>query len=316
MRNNVIASCMAMLSISALVGCSSNVEPPNDMAISLLAIPGVAAPVPRMIPVRNLDSSQYTGTINWSPMNSGVFAASATYSAEITLTPKAGYTFEGVAANTFTVDGAVSVAHSTNSGVVNAIFSYADASYVLFSNTKLDVFLKSDGDYVLSYYDDAGNLLVSATVTPNNTPQDLFTAGGTTKVLEVQADNTIKLSEMSGSGYHQYLIAATGLTIEMDSTAGTLDTYLRFVDQASGSYKYSAIIQAGTPTYRIHFLGGALPDVNIVQSLNDDENIYTYDTNTGFAVGEKTWFVKFQAEHYHIANIREGYLLNNASYNS
>ena len=72
------------------------------------------------------ESDQYTGTVSWSP-NDSAFAASTTYTATITLTPKSGYTLTGVTANFFTVAGASTVSNSADSGVITAIFPATEA---------------------------------------------------------------------------------------------------------------------------------------------------------------------------------------------
>jgi hypothetical protein len=64
----------------------------------------------------------YTGTVSWSgALTDGKFPAATTYTATITLTPTAGYTLTGVAANFFTVAGAL-VSHSADSGAITAVF--------------------------------------------------------------------------------------------------------------------------------------------------------------------------------------------------
>lgn len=91
--------------------------------IDIAAIVGVTAPVKGATPVDVIsENAQYTGTVSWSPTVSGTFAASTIYTATITLTPKAGFTLEGVAANFFTVAGATDVSNNANSGIVTAVF--------------------------------------------------------------------------------------------------------------------------------------------------------------------------------------------------
>ena len=86
------------------------------------AIGGVTAPVVGETPVTAItEGKQFTGTVTWSPGGS-TFAASTVYTATITLTPKAGYKLDGVAANFFTVAGATNVSNGANSGVVTAVF--------------------------------------------------------------------------------------------------------------------------------------------------------------------------------------------------
>jgi prepilin-type N-terminal cleavage/methylation domain-containing protein len=90
--------------------------------IDIAAIPGVTAPVTGAAPVTAITpTAQYTGTVSWSP-SASTFAGGTVYTATITLTPKAGYTLTGVAANFFTVAGATSHTNSANSGLVTAPF--------------------------------------------------------------------------------------------------------------------------------------------------------------------------------------------------
>ena len=88
------------------------------------AIGGVTAPVVGETPVTAItEGKQFTGTVTWSPdLVDGKFGPQTVYTATITLTPKAGYKLDGVAANFFTVAGAASVSNEANSGVVTAVF--------------------------------------------------------------------------------------------------------------------------------------------------------------------------------------------------
>jgi len=122
------------LAVATLVfmGCPNPVtDPPaSDKAVTLLAIPGVICPVIDEIPVTAVDTSQFTGTVNWSPTVSGTFVTNTVYTATILLTPKSGYILAGVAANSFTIDGASSVNHNANSGEVTAMFPSTSATSV------------------------------------------------------------------------------------------------------------------------------------------------------------------------------------------
>ncbi|MCL2151438.1 MAG: CotH kinase family protein [Oscillospiraceae bacterium] len=95
----------------------------SAQTVNIAAIPGVTAPVAGAAPITTIaETAQYTGTVTWLPAVSGTFAYNTAYTATITLTPKAGYTLNGVAANFFTVAGAASVSNAANSGVVTAVF--------------------------------------------------------------------------------------------------------------------------------------------------------------------------------------------------
>lgn len=96
-----------------------------EAVVDIQAIEGVGVPTRGEVPVTTIvPTDQYTGTIVWSPTVSEgeAFAADQAYTATITLTPKAGYTFEGVSANFFTVAGATSVSQDANSGLITATF--------------------------------------------------------------------------------------------------------------------------------------------------------------------------------------------------
>jgi len=90
--------------------------------INISAIQGVTVPVRGGTPVTTITATdQYTGTVTWNG-SPATFAGSTTYTATITLTPKPGYTLQGVAGNFFTVAGATTVSNSVNSGVITATF--------------------------------------------------------------------------------------------------------------------------------------------------------------------------------------------------
>ena len=90
--------------------------------INIKAIQGITVPENGTSPVTAITgTAQYTGTVTWSP-NDTIFAPGTAYTATITLTPKSGYTLQGVGANFFTVAGANSVSNTANSGVITVVF--------------------------------------------------------------------------------------------------------------------------------------------------------------------------------------------------
>jgi uncharacterized repeat protein (TIGR02543 family) len=97
-----------------------------DTPVSIAAITGVTAPVCGAAPAAVIiETAQYTGTVTWNPAHNP-FAASTVYTATIILTPKAGYTLNGVAENFFTVVGATAT-HAANSGIITAEFPVTGA---------------------------------------------------------------------------------------------------------------------------------------------------------------------------------------------
>ena len=120
---------------STLITISAVTAPSRELTVAIFgleeaervtvtepAIGGVTVPVVGEKPVTAItEGKQFTGMVTWSPEVS-TFAASTVYTATITLTPKAGYKLDGVAANFFTAAGATSVSNGANSGVVTAVF--------------------------------------------------------------------------------------------------------------------------------------------------------------------------------------------------
>jgi hypothetical protein len=106
-------------------GVITAVFPKTHTTIGMANITGVTVPRVGDNPVTSIDNLQYTGSILWKTADgvahTGVFANFNIYTATITLTPKTGYTFAGVAANFFTVAGATTN-NPPNSGVVTATF--------------------------------------------------------------------------------------------------------------------------------------------------------------------------------------------------
>jgi hypothetical protein len=98
--------------------------------VTIKAIPGVVKPEIGAVPVTTaIDTLEYTGTISWSP-SASIFAGSTVYTANIVLTPKAGFTFTGVTANFFTVAGATAT-NNANSGNVSAVFPATAANMTI-----------------------------------------------------------------------------------------------------------------------------------------------------------------------------------------
>lgn len=81
----------------------------------------VTTPETGKTPVLDFTGSNYTGKVVWSP-EASTFAASTVYTATVTLTPKEGFTFDGIPENFFKRSGATSVANAANSGVVTIVF--------------------------------------------------------------------------------------------------------------------------------------------------------------------------------------------------
>jgi hypothetical protein len=117
---------IAAFAVLALTGCENPSDPqgstPDSTVINIAAIKGVTAPAMGGTPVKAITpTDQYTGTVTWNGSPS-TFAASTMYTATITLSPKEGYILTGVAANFFTVAGAMLTSNNANSGIITAVF--------------------------------------------------------------------------------------------------------------------------------------------------------------------------------------------------
>ena len=88
------------------------------------SIPGVGEVKAGETPAYSImETSNFTGSISWSPaISGGVFAANTIYTATITLQAKPGFTFNGVPENFFDVPYADTTTNAANSNIVTAIF--------------------------------------------------------------------------------------------------------------------------------------------------------------------------------------------------
>ncbi len=99
-----------------------------SLAITATAIAGVTPPETGSVPVTSIiPGTGYTGTVTWSS-SPGTFAGNTVYTATITINPAIGYTLTGVAANQFTIAGAISATNLANSGVITAVFPVTDTT--------------------------------------------------------------------------------------------------------------------------------------------------------------------------------------------
>jgi len=119
------------VSNAANSGVITAVFPSTDaIAINKAALQGVTVPVNGAIPVTSITvNEQYSGTVTWNG-NPSVFAATTQYTATIILTPQPGYTLRGVAADFFTVEGALSVTNNAHSGDITAVFPATAATSI------------------------------------------------------------------------------------------------------------------------------------------------------------------------------------------
>ena len=134
-----ISLCGVIVFAAVIIFSMASCDNPTDLSegppkvVNIDTIQGVTAPIAGKIPVTTItETAQYTGTVTWYDNwynTSIVFAAEISYTAEITLYPKPGYTLQGVRANFFKVKGAQTY-NDANSGVVRAVFPETAAPVV------------------------------------------------------------------------------------------------------------------------------------------------------------------------------------------
>ncbi|MDN5300362.1 MAG: hypothetical protein PWP51_2915, partial [Clostridiales bacterium] len=166
-------------------------------AVDIAAIEGVTPPVKNAAPVTTItETDQYTGTVTWRPDDNS-FAAATAYTTTITLTPKTGYTLEGVTENYFTVAGATSVTNEANSGIITAVFPATEP--------------------------------LSSTISPNSVTFDLYS--GSSNYADISV--ALVLNENALTGIYNgstELIADTDYTVS-GTTATILTSYLEALSE-------------------------------------------------------------------------------------
>jgi hypothetical protein len=113
---------------------------PEDSTIDNKYISGIE-PTIGATPIKSIETSQYTGTITWSP-NDTTFDYETVYTATINLTPKSGYKLEGVSENFFEVIGAETTTNDANSGEVTAVFPITYANWNMIGGSFTDEYTK------------------------------------------------------------------------------------------------------------------------------------------------------------------------------
>jgi len=117
-----------------------------DATVGQNTIP-LAAPVADEAPVTAFTTDQYSGKVTWSPSVSGVFSGKTAYTATIALTPKPGFTLEGVPAGFFEAEGADSAAYDAGGSVITAIYPETGfAAAATFSVTPSHIILSRKND--------------------------------------------------------------------------------------------------------------------------------------------------------------------------
>lgn len=109
-------------------GVVTAVFPPTAATINTSDITGLTIPDIGDAPDYSVNATdQFTAAISWSPDHAR-FLGDVSYTATVTISPKAGYTLCGVTPNFFSVSGASSVTNDADSGIVTVVFPATNAS--------------------------------------------------------------------------------------------------------------------------------------------------------------------------------------------
>ena len=116
----------------------------GQLPITQFYISGVPRPVPGGVPsVTNYSTDQYTAEIDWSKcLDGSTFKNAATYTVHIKITPKDGYTTNGIAANVFKVSTADATTSTEGVGgeiTVTATFNVDHAVTVTAERTTVNI---------------------------------------------------------------------------------------------------------------------------------------------------------------------------------
>ena len=124
----------------------------------------LTAPVKNEVPQTEIETDEYTATVDWSPEVTDKFGYSTVYTATITITPKVNYTVKGIAENGYTVSGAQTVSNEADSATITAVYEATGS--------------KSSGGsgrtkrYTVSFNTNGGNKITSQTVAKDNSVKE------------------------------------------------------------------------------------------------------------------------------------------------
>ena len=129
-KRRTITCLLAALTIGLLAPFSLASANGESQPISIYAIQGITPPVAGATPVQAITpNDQYTGVVVWSNIEGpliGNFETLTSYVAEILITPKPGYTLDGLDENFFTVAGEVTAIFNP---IVGDAADYLDATF-------------------------------------------------------------------------------------------------------------------------------------------------------------------------------------------
>lgn len=156
-------------------------------------------------------------------------------------------------------------------------YPYPDIAAALLDSALLDVYLTNDGKYVIDLFDWDGTRLfpaVPGTTVPADTAGLLYENPGTVTRLDVLDDGTVRYILEDGAGIIEYAVSRNGLTILFDTSGGSEDINLYFMDLKTGISAHRAYLQIiDASHYTLHFQDLITPDVSFLYSTDMLETI-------------------------------------------
>ncbi|MCL2761667.1 MAG: glycoside hydrolase family 16 protein [Treponema sp.] len=264
----------------------------NLATIDIKTILGVAPPVTGVNRVTAITpTTQYTGTVAWSPAVSGSYASLTVYTATITLTPRTGFTLEGVAENFFTVAGTTTpAANAANAGVITAVFPETDLALVsirAISGVMLPVTEAIPAATVTETAQYTGTITWSPAV--SGSPAIFAALTTYTATITITPKAAFTLNGMPANAF-----TVAGATATNAAGSGIVTAVFPQTDPYADGLKLGDNVPGkGRLVWRDEFGGNQL-----------DLNKWNYDYGTGVQYGGMAGWGNSERQYYQPANVR------------
>lgn len=259
--------------------------------ITIQAIQGVTAPVVGDTPASSITANdQYTGTITWDP-NQDPFVKDTEYKATINLTAKHPYSFEGVAADFFTVAGATAT-NAAGSGVVKAVFPKTGAEQV-------------DDLTIASFHVPApakGETPKTDNFTGNGTQFDgtiaWYKSGGINEVTGYFEANTVYIAKVSLVARDGYTFAGLAVNSFTHNDAASTNFEIDLTDPKKGlltiSFPATEMDQVATPEIAVSKSQPSNREEGVTLTITQVDGVTYYYTLDGTDPSESSTRIEYK----------------------
>ena len=190
--------------------------------VNLSDINGVAVPVKDATGVTAIaDCDQYTGTVTWSPaLNGGKFEAGTVYTATIQLAAKLNYTFTGLTASFFKVEGSANTSCTVGADGTTATVT------AVFPATAAATATKLDKPVITGITQNGSDWVISWNAVPNASSYMVRRAGTTPTEWKASTTTSYTLTEAPISATYQVYAVGDGVLFENSDPADYVYTVL------------------------------------------------------------------------------------------